>query len=236
MTRIALLALTLAAAPLARAETATWNLDPAHSQSSFSVRHLGLSNVRGEFGKMDGKLQLDPKDLTTAKVEATIDVTTIDTREPKRDAHLKSPDFFDAANHPKMTFKSTKVETAGDKKLKVTGDLTIRGNTKPVTLELDVNGPIKDMQGAQRIAAQGTTKLNRKDYGLAWNNLIETVPVVGDEVTVEIAAQFVQAPAAPGAQAKAEDAAASGKKAAGGAGPAASKEAKEAKAAAPAKT
>jgi polyisoprenoid-binding protein YceI len=211
MKRIAVLAAALLAAPLARAETTPWNMDPSHSHASFSVRHLGISNVRGEFGKVDGALRYDPEDVTRSQVEATVDVTTIDTREAKRDAHLKSPDFFDAANHPKMTFKSTKVEKAGDKKLKVTGDLTIRGNTKPVTLDVELNGPIKDMQGAQRVAAVATGKIDRHEYGLKWNNMLEATPVVGDEVSIELAAEFVQAPAAPGAQAKAESAAAQGK-------------------------
>jgi polyisoprenoid-binding protein YceI len=211
MNRTLAAVLALALAPLARAETTTWNVDPAHSHASFSVRHLGISNVRGEFRKLDATLFTEGDDPTKARVEATIDVDSIDTREAKRDAHLRSPDFFDAQNHPRMTFKSTKVEKAGDK-LEVTGDLTIRGNTKPITLDVELSNAIKDPQGAQRRAIHATGKIDRKAYGLAWSKMLEATPVVGDEVTIEIAAEFVQAPASPAAQAKAEDAAAKGQK------------------------
>ena len=211
MTRTIVAVLALALAPVARAETTTWKMDPAHSHASFSVRHLGISNVRGEFSKVDGTLHLDDQDVTKSRVEATIDANSIDTREAKRDAHLKSPDFFDAQNHPKMTFKSTKVEKAGDKKLKVTGDLTIRGNTKPVTLDVELSDAIKDMQGAQRRAILATGKINRQQFGLTWSKMLEAAPVVGDDVNLEIAAEYVAAPASPTAQAKAEDAAAKGK-------------------------
>jgi polyisoprenoid-binding protein YceI len=210
MTRIAALAVALAALP-AFAETTTWKMDPSHSNASFTVRHLGISNVRGEFRKMDGMLYADDQDVTKSRVEATIDVNSIDTREEKRDAHLKSPDFFDAQNNPKITFKSTKVEKAGDK-LKVTGDLTIRGNTKPTTLDVELSNAIKDPQGNQRRAVHATGKINRKEYGLAWSKMLEATPVAGDDVNLEISAEFVQAPGAPGAQAKAEDAAAKGQK------------------------
>jgi polyisoprenoid-binding protein YceI len=215
MKRIAVaLAVVVLSPATGLAQTTTWNLDPAHSHASFSVRHLGISNVRGDFGKIEGKMMLDDQDVSKSRVETAIDVSSINTRIEKRDAHLKSPDFFDAQNHPKMTFKSTKVEKSGQG-LKVAGDLTIRGNTKPVVLTVEEFPPaIKDMQGANRRAVLATTKINRHDYGLKWNNMIETGPVVGDEVTIELAAEFVQAPASPSAQAKAEDAAASaGKKA-----------------------
>jgi polyisoprenoid-binding protein YceI len=214
MNRIAVALAVVALSPATGlAEPTTWNLDPAHSHASFTVRHLGISNVRGDFGKLDGKLLLDEKDPTKSRVDATIDVNSINTRIEKRDAHLKSPDFFDAQNHPNLTFKSTKVEKSG-KGFKVTGDLTIRGNTKPVVLTVDeFTKPIKDMQGASRRAMHATTKINRHDFGLKWNNVIETGPVVGDQVTIELAAEFVQAPASPAGQAKVEDAAASaGKK------------------------
>src|SRR5512145_1993606 len=142
-------AIALVAFPaLASGQVSTWTFDPAHSHASFSVRHMIISNVRGELGKFSGTLTLDEKDITKSTVEATIDVTTIDTREPKRDEHLRSPDFFDAAKFPTLTFKSTKVEKAGKGALKVTGDLTMRGVTKPVVL--NVAGPtdeVKDPYG-----------------------------------------------------------------------------------------
>lgn len=205
MRRLAFALATLLAAPCALAETTTWNLDPMHSQATFAVRHLGISTVRGEFRKLDGKLLLDDQDPTKSQVDVTIDVNSLDTRVEKRDAHLKSPDFFDAANHPTMTFKSTKIVKAGDG-YKVTGDLTMRGNTKPTTLEVDeFTKPITDPTGATRRAVHGAGKVNRQDYGLKWNKAIETGPVVGDEVKIELTAEFVKAPGSAAGQAKMEE-------------------------------
>lgn len=192
MKRLALAALALVALP-ALAQTSTWNVDPSHTHAAFTVRHLVISNVRGEFGKTTGTLTLDEGDITRSKVEATIDVASVNTREPKRDEHLKSPDFFDVAKFPTMTFKSTKVEKAGAGKLKVTGDLTLRGVTKPVVL--DVEGPtaeIKDPRGNARRGVSATATINRKDFGVAWSKLIEAGPVVGDEVKIEIEAELVK--------------------------------------------
>lgn len=192
MKRLVLAALALAAAP-ALAQTSTWKIDPAHAHASFTVRHLVITNVRGEFGKTEGTLMLDEADVTRSKVEATIDVASIDTREEKRDAHLKSPDFFDVAKYPKMTFRSTKVEKAGDGKLKVTGDLTLRGVTKSVVL--DVSGPtaeIKDPWGNARRGVSVTGAINRQDFGVSWSKLIEAGPVVGDEVKIEIEAELLK--------------------------------------------
>src|SRR5512145_2964046 len=180
--RAAALALILSPA-LALGQVSTWTFDPAHSHASFSVRHMIISNVRGELGKFSGTLTLDEKDITRSTVEATIDVTAIDTREPKRDEHLKSPDFFDAAKFPNITFKSTKVEKAGKDGLKVTGDLTIRGTTKPVVLK--VTGPtaeVKDPYGNVRRGVSATTKLNRLDYGVSFSAVLEGGgAVVGNE-------------------------------------------------------
>jgi len=196
MKRISHIAAVLAAAApaLAFAQTSTWNLDSSHTQSSFGVKHFVITTVKGEFGKTTGTVTLDEKDVTKSKVEATIDATTISTREPKRDEHLRSADFFDVANHPTITFRSTKVEKAGEGKLKVTGDLTMRGVTKPVTL--DVTGPtaeIKDPWGNARRGVSASGKLNRKDFGIAWSKLVEAGPVVGDEVSIEIEAELVKA-------------------------------------------
>jgi polyisoprenoid-binding protein YceI len=183
-------ALALAASP-ALAETSTWKLDSAHSQTNFSVKHLVISTVRGEFGKTEGAVTLDEGDVTKSKVEATIDVASVNTREQKRDEHLKSPDFFDVAKFPKMTFKSTKVEKAGDGKLKVTGDLTLKGVTKSVVL--DVTGPtkeIKDPWGNVKRGIAASGKINRQDFGVSWGKMIEAGPVVGDEVAIEIEAEL----------------------------------------------
>ena len=189
---VAVAALALAALP-ALADTSSWKLDPAHSQTNFSVKHLVISTVRGEFGKTEGTVLLDEGDITKSKVEATIDVASVNTREPKRDEHLRSPDFFDVAKFPKMTFVSTKIEKAGEGMLKVTGNLTLKGVTKPVTL--DVTGPtkeIKDPWGNTRRGLSATGKINRQDFGVAWSKLIEAGPVVGDEVTINIEAELLK--------------------------------------------
>lgn len=191
--RLVLLLSALAAPVLALAETATWNLDPAHTHSAFTIRHLVITNVRGEFGKTTGAVMLDEKDITKSSVEATIDVTTIDTRVADRDTHLKSPDFFDAAKYPTMTFKSTKVQKAGKGKLKVTGDLTIKDVTKPVVLE--VEGPtaeIKGPMGESRRGIAARTTINRRDFGLNWSKAVEAGPVVGDKVTIEIEGELIK--------------------------------------------
>jgi polyisoprenoid-binding protein YceI len=167
---------------------ATYEIDQSHTYAHFTVKHMMVTNVKGEFGKVAGTVNVDEKDVTKSSIDVTIDATTIDTRNEGRNTHLKSADFFDVANHPKLTFKSTKVEKAGQGKLKVTGDLTIRGVTKSVVL--DVEGPtgeMKNLDGSFRIGATATTKLNRKDFGLNWNKTLEAGGVlVGEEVLVNI--------------------------------------------------
>ncbi len=186
--------LAVAAPAAALAEETTWAIDASHTHAAFSVRHLVISNVRGEFGKTTGTVKLDDKDLARSSVEATIETGTIDTRVADRDAHLKSPDFFDTAKYPTMTFKSTKVEKAGKGKLKVTGNLTIKDVTKPVVL--DVAGPtgeVKDPWGKTRRGVSATAKINRRDFGLTWGKVVEAGPVVGDEVAIEIEAEVAKA-------------------------------------------
>lgn len=188
------LALALAAVLPAAALPAasTWNIDPAHSRANFAVKHLVISTVRGDFGKTTGTIMLDEKDFAKSSVEATIDVTTIDTKVADRDNHLKSPDFFDAANNPNMTFKSKKVERAGADKLKVTGDLTIKGKTKPVVLSVTYSKPVAGMKGEMRRGFAAATKINRKDFGLAWSKTVEAGPVVGDVVDVTLDVEAVK--------------------------------------------
>lgn len=192
----ALFATTLAA-PAARAEV--WEFDASHTAATFQVRHMMVSNVRGEFGKVTGKVDWDGKDLTRATIEATIDASTINTREPKRDAHLRSPDFFDVAKHPALTFKSKKV-TGGKGRYKVVGDLTIRGVTKEVTLDvLGPSAPAKSPWGSTSVGVSATTKINREDFGLTWNKALEAGGVlVGKEVVITIDVEAVQ-PAAKAA-------------------------------------
>ncbi|MFO0585676.1 MAG: YceI family protein [Anaeromyxobacter sp.] len=190
------LAAVLALPALASAQS-TWDFDPAHSHASFTVRHMGISNVRGEFQKMTGKLVLDEKDVTKSTVEATIETASVNTRIDKRDGHLKSPDFFDVAKYPTITFKSTKVEKAGEGKLKVTGDLTMKGVTKPVVLDVTGPGaPVKNWAGKELRGVEATATINRKDWGVNWSNMVEGVAVVADEVKVELEAELVKADAA----------------------------------------
>jgi polyisoprenoid-binding protein YceI len=191
MTKI--LASLLALVPaLALAAPATWNVDASHSQVGFAVRHLVISNVRGEFKTYQGKISLDDADPARSSVEATIDVNSIDTKVADRDAHLKSADFFDVANHPNMTFKSTKVARAGKDRLKVTGDLTLRGVTKPVVLDVTTTPEVKGMGGEVRRGFAATTKISRKAYGLTWNKVVEAGPAVGDEVTIALELEAVK--------------------------------------------
>ncbi len=188
---LALLSLSLTPA-LAVAAPETWKVDPAHSQVGFSVKHLVISTVRGEFTKYQGAVALDDHDMTKSTVEATIDVSSVDTRVADRDAHLKSPDFFDAAKYPTMTFRSTKVAKAGKDKLTVTGDLTLRGVTKPVVLEVTTTPEVKGMYGEARRGFAATTKISRKEFGLTWNKVVEAGPAVGDEVSIALDLEVVK--------------------------------------------
>jgi polyisoprenoid-binding protein YceI len=184
----------------APAQQATWTIDTAHSSAQFSVRHMMVATVRGEFANTKGTVRWDGKDLATAVVEATIDATTVSTREPKRDAHLRSADFFDVEKFPTLTFKSTKVEPVSPGRLRMTGDLTIHGVTRSVVF--DVEGPtqaIKDNRGNQRVGASATATINRKEFGLTWNAAIETGGVVvSDEVKILLDVALTQPPAGSG--------------------------------------
>jgi polyisoprenoid-binding protein YceI len=186
--------MSTAAAPTLGTKPALWKIDPAHSAAHFSVRHLMISNVRGEFTRLSGAAVINPTDPTKSSVEVEIDASSINTREPQRDEHLRSADFYDVANHPKITFRSSRVEPHGADEFKVTGDLTIRGVTKEVSL--DVEGPtpaVKDPWGNIRAGVTATAKINRKDFGLAWNALTEAGGVVvGDEVKITIEAELIQ--------------------------------------------
>lgn len=167
------------ALPMAAAE---YTIDSAHSGASFTVRHMMVNTVRGQLSKVTGKVIYDAANLAASKVEATIDVSTIDTREPKRDTHLRSADFFEVAKFPVMTFASTKVWKEGET-VKVLGDLTMHGVTRPITLDLEK----VQTSGGNRISATATGKLSRREFGLLWNKMIETGGVVvGDEIGVTI--------------------------------------------------
>ncbi|WP_375761376.1 YceI family protein [Corallococcus exercitus] len=178
----------LAVAAPSFAFASTWEIDSSHSSAQFAVKHMMVSNVRGTFSNVKGAVNLDDKDITKSTIEATLDATTINTNEPKRDEHLKSPDFFDVAKFPTITFKSTKVAKAGKDKLNVTGDLTMHGVTKPVVLAVEGPTPeTKDAWGNVRRGAVATTKIKRSDFGLTWNKALEAGGVaVGDEVTITL--------------------------------------------------
>lgn len=189
MSVVALLLMLPAAVP-----AGTWELDSAHTAVQFKVRHLMVSNVRGDFEKVSGKITYDGDDISRSSAEITIDANSINTRVAKRDKHLKSPDFLDAEKYPLLVFQSKKVEKAGKGKLKVTGDLTIRGVTREVVL--DVEGPtppVKDPQGKMHVGGTASTTINRKDFGLTWNKAVEAGGVVvGNEVEITIDIEIVK--------------------------------------------
>ena len=180
--------------PSAPGTVSTWNLDPAHSHAEFKVKHMMISNVKGTFTGLSGTLKLDETDYTHSVVEVSIPVATIKTGDDQRDGHLKGADFFDAEKYPAITFKSNNIDSTGGADYAVTGDLTIRGVTQPVTLAVeDLSQPSKDPWGNQRIGLSATTKLNRKDFGLAWNSALETGGVlVGEEVKISLEIEFIK--------------------------------------------
>jgi len=188
--------LFLAGASTVQAQT--WTIDQAHSAAHFAVRHLMVSTVRGDVGKITGTVNFDPKQPAAGSIEASIDVAGIDTREPGRDTHLKSADFFDVANFPTMAFKSRKIDTAAGGGYKVVGDLTLRGVTKEVVLDVEPLRPaIKDQRGATRTGTTATTRINRQDFGVKWSRTLDGGGVVvSDEVSITIDVELVMPPAA----------------------------------------
>ena len=175
--------------------TSTWNLDPVHSTAEFKVKHMMISNVKGQFSGLSGVLTLDEKDVANSRAEASIDASSISTRDAQRDAHLKSADFFDVEKYPTLTFASKSIRRAGEDELAVTGDLTIRGVTRQVVFQVEgPTPPNKDPWGNTRVGLSATSKINRKDFGLTWNAALETGGIlVGDDVTITLDVQFVKA-------------------------------------------
>lgn len=175
--------------------TSTWQIDPIHSTAQFKVKHMMISNVKGEFTSITGSLELNEGDVSKSKVQATIDATTINTRDPQRDGHLKSADFFDVEKFPTLAFKSLSVQQIAPAELAVTGDLTIHGVSRAVIL--DVEGPSeprKDPWGNTRIGLSASTKINRKDFGLTWNTALESGGIlVGDDISITLDVEFVKA-------------------------------------------
>jgi polyisoprenoid-binding protein YceI len=169
-------------------QAAIYEIDPAHSRAHFKVRHLMVSNVRGEFSKVSGSVVYDPNNLSKSKIEAVIDATTISTSEPQRDEHLKSPDFLDVAKFPTITFVSKSIKRTDPDTLKVVADLTIHGVTREVILEVEeATDEVKDPWGNIKAGASAKTKISRKDFGLTWNQALETGGVlVGDDISITL--------------------------------------------------
>lgn len=184
---------TATTTPAATAQTARWAIDPAHTSVGFSVRHMMITNVRGELPGVSGEVIFDPRSPDASKVSASIEVASIATRDEKRDAHLRSADFFDAEAHPTIEFASKRVSRAGDG-YEVRGELTIRGTTREVTLIVDdVTGEQTDPWGNRRIGASARTKVRRSDFGMTWNAALEAGGVlVGDEITITLEVSLVK--------------------------------------------
>ena len=185
------MAIVVALPVLAHADT--WQIDSSHTNVEFTVRHMMISNVKGQFQKTTGTITANGNDPASAKIDVTIDASSVDTRVERRDAHLKSPDFLDVAKYPTITFKSTKVEADGPNKWKMPGDLTVHGVTKPVVLDVEGSGPPIQVMGNTRAGASATTKIKRSDFGLTWNKALEAGGVlVGDEVAISIDVEAVK--------------------------------------------
>ena len=182
------------ATPQSTAATTTWKIDPVHSVAEFKVRHMMISHVKGHFTAISGGLVLDENDIARSRIEASIEAASINTRDPQRDAHLKSADFFDVEKYPTLTFRSTRI-TRSDGNLEAAGELTIHGVTREVVF--DVEGPTpptKDPWGNLRIGLSATTKISRKDFGLTWNASLETGGLlVGDDITITLEVEFIKA-------------------------------------------
>jgi polyisoprenoid-binding protein YceI len=182
------------ASPSAPASLVTWKIDPAHTVAEFKVKHMMIANVKGTIKGITGDLTEHTTDASLSSIEATLDVSTLNTGEAQRDGHLKSPDFLELEKYPTITFKSTQVERKGEDEYAVTGDLTIHGVTRPVTLSVEgPTPPQKDPWGNVRIGLEATTKIDRKDFGLIWNTALETGGIlVGDTVHITLEAEFIK--------------------------------------------
>src|SRR5215471_3517203 len=183
------------AIPQTTASTTTWNIDPAHSVTEFKVKHMMIAHVKGHFSRVSGALTLDESDLDESHIEASIDAASIETRDAQRDAHLRSADFLDVGKFPTLSFKSKHIRIIRDGELAVEGDLTIHGVTRKVVFTVEgPTPPTKDPWGNTRVAVAGTTKINRKDFGLTWNAALETGGIlVGEEITITLEVEFVKA-------------------------------------------
>ncbi|MDQ3998432.1 MAG: YceI family protein [Gemmatimonadota bacterium] len=184
---------TPAAGTPAQTGKTTWTIDTAHSHVGFAIKHLMIATVRGQFPGVRGTVTVDDTDPTTASIDVTIPTSTVTTGDEKRDGHLRSPDFFDVERYPNITFRSRRIERKSSDALRVVGDLTIRGVTREVVLDVELLGRAKDPWGQEHAAFEANTKINRADYGLTWNTALETGGMlVGDEVKISIEAQLLK--------------------------------------------
>jgi len=183
------------AAATPQASSTTWKIDPAHSAAEFKVRHMMISNVKGQFSGIKGALTLDEADITKSRVEATIDAATINTREPQRDADLQGANFLEVEKFPTLSFVSSHLTRTGPVELEVTGELTIHGVSRPVVFNVEgPSAPLKDPWGNTRVGLSATTKINRKDFGLNWNAVLEAGGfLIGDEVTITLEVKLLKA-------------------------------------------
>jgi polyisoprenoid-binding protein YceI len=186
--------LAAVASPALRAQAVSWRIDPLHSSAQFSVRHMMISTVRGQLGGVRGTVLIDPKNPAASTVEATIDCSTVNTGEAKRDADLKTAEFFDVKRYPVMKFKSRQVDAAGPGKLKISGDLTINAITRPVVLDVDgPTAPIRDTQGREKVGVSGLAKISRKEFGILYNPIMEAGGVaVSDEVSITLDIELIR--------------------------------------------
>ena len=184
-----LMSAVLAVAAGAAGAPASFTIDPSHSAAHFSVRHLAISNVRGEFGSVHGTIVFDDADPAATRIDATIDAASINTRVAARDEDLRGASFFDVAKYPEIAFRSTSVRAAGDNRFSVTGDLTLHGVTRPVTLDVEATPPARDARGKERRGAEATTTLSRKEFGVSGSS-----GVVGDEVKVTLDIEAIRKP------------------------------------------
>ena len=185
----------MATTTLSPTAVTTWNIDPAHSAAEFKVKHMMISNVKGKFSGISGKLVLNESDPTRSTIEAEIPVTSLSTGDEQRDAHLKSADFFDAYKFPTLSFKSLSVHISGPGEHEVTGDLTIHGVSKVVAFAVEgPSEPGKDPWGNTRIGLSATTRINRKEFGLTWNAALESGGIlVGEDISISLDVQFIKA-------------------------------------------
>jgi polyisoprenoid-binding protein YceI len=188
------LGLAMIVSPALYGQAVSWRIDPLHSSAQFSVRHMMISTVRGQFGGVKGTVVYDPKNPAASSVEATIDCTTVNTGEAKRDADLKTAEFFDVKRYPVLKFKSKSVEVEGPGKLKITGDLTINAITRQVILDVEgPTSPIRDTQGREKIGVSGLTKISRKEFGILYNPIMESGGVtVSDEVSINLEIELIR--------------------------------------------